>query len=108
MATGLSGMDMLRFLGSMLLVLVLLVGLLWGLKRLQAGALRPGGASRQLHIIEAVSVGPRQKIALVRVGSREVLVGVSPAQITALGQWSHSPQSTPGKLDAAALESDGA
>jgi flagellar protein FliO/FliZ len=40
-----------------------------------------------LHVIEAVSVGPRQKIALVRVGNREVLVGVSPTQLTALGSW---------------------
>lgn len=93
-------MDMLRFMGSMLLVLALLGGLLWGLKRLQTGALRPGGAARQLQIIEAVSVGPRQKIALVRVGNREVLVGVSPAQITALGQW------PAGKTDVSTLEAD--
>jgi flagellar biogenesis protein FliO len=48
---------------------------------------RPNGMPRQLQVIEAVSVGPRQKVALVRVGSREVLVGISPAQITALGNW---------------------
>lgn len=100
MATGLSGMDMLRFLGSMLLVLALLGGMLWGLKRLQSGALRPGGAARQLQVVEAVSVGPRQKIALVRVGNREVLVGVSPGQITALGHW------PAGTSHASALESD--
>jgi flagellar protein FliO/FliZ len=86
MATGLSGMDMLRFAGSLLLVLGLLGGLLWGLKRMQSGV-RLSGGERQLQVIEAVSVGPRQKIALVRVGSREVLVGVSPTQLTALGTW---------------------
>ncbi len=86
MASGLSGMDMLRFAGSLLLVLVLLGGLLWALKRLQSGV-RQGGGVRQMQVIEAVSVGPRQKIALVRVGSREILVGVSPNQLTALGSW---------------------
>jgi len=86
MTTGLSGMDMLRFAGSLLLVLGLLGGLLWGLKRMQSGV-RLSGGERQLQVIEAVSVGPRQKIALVRVGSREVLVGVSPTQLTALGTW---------------------
>ncbi len=96
-------MDMLRFMGSMLLVLALLAGLLWGLKRLQAATLIPGGAARQLQVIEAVSVGPRQKIALVRVGSREVLVGVSPANITALGQWPSAPAGTP---DPAGLGAD--
>jgi flagellar protein FliO/FliZ len=79
-------MDMLRFAGSLLLVFCLLCGLLWGLKRMQSGV-RLSGGERQLQVIEAVSVGPRQKIALVRVGSREVLVGVSPTQLTALGSW---------------------
>jgi flagellar biogenesis protein FliO len=32
-------------------------------------------------------VGVRQKIALVRVGSRQVLVGMTPGQFTALGSW---------------------
>ena len=86
MATGLSAMDMLRYAGSMVLVLSLLGGLLWALKRMQTGV-RTGGSLKQLQVIEAVSVGPRQKIALVRVGNRDVLVGISPAQITALGNW---------------------
>ena len=86
MASGLSAVDMLRFAGSLILVLCLLGGLLWALKRMQTGV-RPNGMPRQLQVIEAVSVGPRQKVALVRVGSREVLVGISPAQITALGNW---------------------
>ena len=79
-------MDMLRYAGSMVLVLGLLGGLLWALKRMQTGV-RAGGSLKQLQVIEAVSVGPRQKIALVRVGNRDVLVGISPAQITALGNW---------------------
>ena len=37
----------------------LLGGLLWGLKRMQAGVRLSGGV-RQLEVIEAVSVGPRQ------------------------------------------------
>jgi flagellar biogenesis protein FliO len=35
-------------------------------------------------MIEALSVGTRQKLALVRVGDHEVLIGISPGQITAL------------------------
>ncbi len=86
MANGLSAMDMLRFAASLVLVFCLLGGLLWALKRMQSGV-RSGAGVRQLQVIEAVSVGPRQKIALVRVGGREVLVGVSPTQLTALGSW---------------------
>ena len=86
MATGLSAVDMLRFAGILVLVLGLLAGLLWALKRMQTGV-RPGGGIKQLEVLEAVSVGPRQKVALLRVGNREVLVGISPAQLTALGNW---------------------
>lgn len=91
---------MLRFAGSLLLVLGLLGGLLWGLKRMQSGV-RLGAGARQLQVIEAVSVGPRQKIVLVRVGEREVLVGVSPAQLTALGSWPVAAVDDSELLDAA-------
>jgi flagellar protein FliO/FliZ len=93
-------MDMLRFAGSLVLVLALLGGLLWGLKRMQSGVRLSGGA-RQLQVIEAVSVGPRQKIVLVRVGTREVLVGVSPTQLTALGSWPVAAGDDSEMLDAA-------
>lgn len=33
-------------------------------------------------------MGPRQKIALIQVGSRRVLVGIGANQFTALDSWS--------------------
>lgn len=80
-------MDILRIIGSLILVFGLMGALLWGLKRMQMkiGAPTPG---RRLQMLESVSVGPRQKIALLRIDAREVLVGLSPGQMTALGQWS--------------------
>ncbi len=92
-------MDMLRFAGSLVLVFCLLGGLLWALKRMQSGV-RAGGGTRQLHVVEAVSVGPRQKIALVRIGAREVLVGISPTQLTALGSWPASSKDDAEMVDA--------
>ena len=79
-------MDTLRIIGSLILVFGLMGALLWGLKRMQTqmGQSLPG---RRLQIVESVGVGPRQKIALVRVDGQEVLVGLSPGQMTALGQW---------------------
>ena len=53
-------MDMLRFAGSLVLVLCLLGGLLWALKRMQTG-IRPGGGVRQLQVIEAVSVAEKDQ-----------------------------------------------
>ncbi len=79
-------METLRIIGSLVLVFGLMGALLWGLKRMQTqmGQTLPG---RRLQIVESVGVGPRQKIALVRVDGQEVLVGLSPGQMTALGQW---------------------
>ena len=99
-------MDALRMIGSLVLVFGLLGAVLWGLKRLQLQN-RPGQpGARRLQVLESHSVGPRQKIALVRVGAHEVLVGVSPGQITALGQWpvegaqgDAAPVSTPSFLE---------
>lgn len=80
-------MDVLRMIGSLVVVFGLLGAVLWGLKRMQLQN-RPGQlGARRLQVLESHSVGPRQKIALVRVGAHEVLVGVSPGQISALGQW---------------------
>ena len=78
--------DWLRMSGSLLLVIALLLGMLWMLKRLKAMQEKHSGP-RHMELLETLSVGVRQKIALVRVGSRQVLVGMTPGQFTALGSW---------------------
>ncbi len=79
-------MDVLRIIGSLLLVFGLMGALLWGLRRMQM-KIGPAMPGRRLLIVESVGVGPRQKMALVRVDGQEFLVGLSPGQMTALGQW---------------------
>jgi len=83
---GASGVDWLRFTGSFLLVLLLLGGMLWMLRRMKAAQVRQHGPAL-LQIRETLHVGPRQKIALLRVGDKHVLVGISGQQFTALGEW---------------------
>ena len=78
--------DWLRMSGSLLLVIALLLGMLWMLKRLKAMQEKNSGP-RQMELLETLSVGVRQKIALIQVGSRQVLVGMTPGQFTALGSW---------------------
>jgi flagellar protein FliO/FliZ len=78
----------------MIVVLAILIGLLWALKRLQM-RMNQNQSGKQLQIIEALGVGPRQKIALIRVGDHKILVGISPGNMTPLGQWPEvSPTST--------------
>jgi flagellar biosynthetic protein FliO len=86
MASGFSGADLFRLLASMALVLALMGALLWALRRLQ-GRMNSQNPGRRLQLIEALSVVTRQNIALVRVGEREVLIGISAAQMCALASW---------------------
>jgi flagellar protein FliO/FliZ len=86
MAPGITGADVFRMLGSLGLVIALLVALLWALRKLQ-GKMNSQNAGRRLQIIESLSVGPRQKVALIRVGEREVLIGISPNQINGIASW---------------------
>ena len=78
--------DWLRMAGSLLLVLALMGGMLWLLRRLKAMQEAQHGP-RQMELLETLSVGVRQKIALVRVGTHQVLVGMTPGQFTALASW---------------------
>ncbi len=86
MASGLGTADLFRMLGSFALVLALMAALLWALRKLQT-RMSTQGIGRRMQIIESLSVGPRQKFALLRVGENEVLVGITPTQMTSLAQW---------------------
>ncbi len=79
-------LDWVSLAGNFLLVIVLLVAVLWVLRRLQGvkglQGLRP--VARRLSVVEALTVGPRQKLAVVRLDDREVLVGITPSGFTLL------------------------
>ena len=86
MAPGFGSADLFRMIGSFALVLALMAALLWALRRLQS-RMAAQNSGRRLQIVESLSIGPRQKIALIRVGDNEVMVGITASQITALAQW---------------------
>ena len=93
MQTGWSVWDWLQYLLSFALVIGLLLAMLWTLRKLQGqqGLMRRSGS--RLQVVESLSVAPRQKIAIVRVNNREMLVGLTPQQITPLG-WIDSTETT--------------
>lgn len=78
--------DWLSFTFSFAIVLALLGGLLYLMKRLQSGKLL-GLPQRRIRVLEMVSVAPRQKLLLVRVKDQDVLLGVSVQQITTLASF---------------------
>jgi flagellar protein FliO/FliZ len=77
--------DWLHYLLNFGLVIVVMLGCLWALKRLQGKsfALTTKKASR-LQIIESLSVGPRQKVLLIAIDGRELLIGSTAHEITTL------------------------
>lgn len=68
------------------IVLALLAGVLYVLKRMQSGNLL-GMPTRKIKVIEMVSVAPRQKVVLLRVKDQDVLIGVSPQQVNAIATF---------------------
>ena len=88
-----SSIDWLRIGGSIALVLVLLAAMLWILQRLRSMQIAKNGISK-LEIVETISIGPRQKIALLRVDQHMLLSGMSANQFTALGQWQQAQSGT--------------
>ena len=68
-------------IGTLVLVLALILALAWIARRW----LRAPGLSRSnFSVLGAMSIGPREKLLLVDVGGKQVLLGVTPGSITSL------------------------
>ena len=85
----------LQYLLSFIFVIALMLFLLWTLKKLQNGSSMLQKKTNRLQTLETLSIGTRQKIVLIRVDEREVLVGVSAQQMTLLSPWPEADQTTP-------------
>lgn len=106
MNTGLSFADALQYLLSFALVIALLLATLWGLRKMQNGTNFMRKSSQRLHNIETLSIGPRQKVVLIQVDGQDVLIGVTPHQMTALTAWP-SPSASSASLAALAASKEG-
>ena len=72
---------------SLIAIVALILAISWVLKRLKLAGPRGSG---EIAVIDQVSVGPRERIVLVRVGESQVLIGIgasgSGAQLTPAGR----------------------
>lgn len=73
---------------SLAVVLGLMFALVWVLKRF--GRLDARSRNYPLKVLTQISVGPRERIALVEVGDQQMLVGITPGGVEALG-WVDPP-----------------
>ena len=67
---------------ALMLVLALLVGLAWFLKRF--GPKNFGGGNNTVRLVGALNVGARERILVVEVGEQWIVVGASPGRMNAL------------------------
>jgi flagellar protein FliO/FliZ len=66
---------------SLAAIIALILAVSWVLKRLKLGTVRGRG---EIAVIDQLSLGPRERIVLVRVGESQVLVGVSAGGLVGL------------------------
>ena len=66
---------------SLAAIITLILAVSWVLKRLKLGTVRGRG---EIAVIDQLSLGPRERIVLVRVGESQVLVGVSAGGLVGL------------------------
>ena len=72
---------------SLAAIVALILAVSWVLKRLKLGTVRGRG---EIAVIDQISLGPRERIVLVRVGDSQVLIGVGAGGLVGL-----TPLATP-------------
>ena len=84
MGEGLAAPDfagsLMQMLFGLALVIALLFGCLWIIRRLSA---RRGGAAA-IQVLGAAAVGPRERVVLVQLGEQLLVLGVAPGSVTKL------------------------
>lgn len=70
-----------KILGSLMLVILMMVVLLYLMKRFSFKSNMIHGSVR---IISALNIGPRERIMLIQAGDEQILVGSTPSSIRAL------------------------
>lgn len=70
-----------KMLLGLVIVLAVMAALAWLLKRMLPGA---GGMHSVARIVGGVSVGSRERVVVVEVAGRWIVVGVAPGQVTAI------------------------
>ena len=66
---------------GLLLVVGLIFGLAWLLRRVQGASPRNG---QMIEVLGSRALGPRDRLVLVQVGKEQILLGITPGRITPL------------------------
>ena len=81
-------MDTLRGLAALAVVLAILIALPWLYRKVFGRRVLGGSIAK---IIGGVSLGTRERLFVIEVGSRWIVVGVAPGRVSALANIEPSP-----------------
>lgn len=76
-----TGSALLQMFLSLALVLALLIGTLWLMRRLRIGQASSGSA---IKVVASAAVGPRENVVVVEVGDEWLVLGVAPGAVRLL------------------------
>ncbi len=83
-----------QVVASLALVIGLLLGALWIMRRVNGVGHAVGG---QMRVVSSLGLGQRERAVLVSVGDQQILLGVAPGRVAALHVFDEPPvaQDTP-------------
>lgn len=91
-----------RTIGALLLIVGLIVGVGWGLRRFGKGrfGIQQGADAPQLAVLSTTGLGDRRSLSVVRFGERILLIGSTAQAMTLL-----ATEDLPGEADTSAIRS---
>ncbi len=103
-ATPTSAGSLLQVLLGLMIVLALMAGTAWVLKRMGVAG---GGSNQVAKVVGGVSVGNRERVVVVEVAGQWIVVGVAPGRVNALTTMPRQEtaavtEGTPGTMNFAA------
>lgn len=90
--SGLVAADPVTVIAGLLLVVALIFVVAWLMKRIGAVPVMPG---QTMKILSALSVGTREKVLLIEVGDKQLLLGVAPGRVSHLQTFDEVVVSAP-------------
>jgi flagellar protein FliO/FliZ len=81
---GLGLAPLVQVAAALALVVLVIFAIAWLLRRLQGGGAAGVG---QMKLVAGLALGPRERVLLVEVGGTQLLLGVTPTQITRLHEF---------------------
>jgi flagellar biosynthetic protein FliO len=86
------GMASLKMIGSLMIVLGLIIGLFYALKRLRFRTFQ-AGPTRQMRLITTLNLAPKRALALVELNDQWFIIGVGAESVRLITQMDRPPES---------------